>query len=620
MPLFWGTGFDLPLLPREKIDDVRDRTNIVDIVRRYVELKRAGTGSWKGLCPFHAEKTPSFNVHEQRQYFHCFGCGEKGDVFSFLVKIEQRSFMEVLRELAQQAGVDLPEVKQSPAERQAAAEAESERERMLRVMDVATSFFEAQLAGPAGSAARSYLERRGVSSALRARFRLGYAPPAWDALQKHLASTQVPGTVAEQLGLVGANERGRYDFFRDRVMLPVLDRQKRPIGFSSRLLDPEAKERKYVNSPDSPLFHKKENLYGLHVALEAIRRSGTAIVVEGNFDVLSLHEAGIEEAVAPMGTALTGEQVKLLSRAAKRIVVVFDGDAAGARAAEKAIPVAVEAGLFFAEADADGRVAQMPAGVDPDDFVRAQGAQAFRALVEGARPMLDHLIQQAADDATIPGKADTARRVVEVLAKVKNPLVRDLYQRELAAKLHVPVPQVVRMVRDTVAERRLSPAARPAPAGEAATVEHREQREPPRDDLAVFSLLVSHPELASTDDAVRALDLLVDPSVRQVYRTALQALQAGERADVPAWLDACPSEIRGSVGAAVMDGCWEKVEMADEALRALVSRLGRSRVEAEIALAERQHREALERGDEAEARAISMREMELIRTKLGLAN
>ena len=610
----------MPLLPREKIDDVRDRTNIVDIVRRYVELKRAGTGSWKGLCPFHAEKTPSFNVHEQRQYFHCFGCGEKGDVFSFLVKIEQRSFMEVLRDLASQAGVDLPEVKQSPAERQAAAEAESERERMLRVMDAATSFFEAQLAAPVGGAARAYLDKRGVSSGLRASFRLGYALPAWDALQKHLASLHIPSSVAEQLGLVGANERGRYDFFRDRVMLPVLDRQKRPIGFSSRLLDPEAKERKYVNSPDSPLFHKKENLYGLHVALEAIRRSGTAIVVEGNFDVLSLHEAGVQEAVAPMGTALTSEQVKLLSRAAKRIVVVFDGDAAGARAAEKAIPIAVEAGLFFAEADADGRVAQMPAGVDPDDFVRAQGAEAFRALVERARPMLDHLIQQAADDATIPGKADTARRVVEVLAKVKNQLVRDLYMRELAAKLRVPVSQVMRMVRDTAAERRLAPASPPASAGDLPTAQAEVQRDPPRDELAVFALLVSHPELASTEQAGRVLDLLVDPGMRQVYRMALQALQAGQRADVPAWLDACPAEIRAAVGAAVMDGAWEKVETAEEALRAVVSRLGRSRTEVEIVLAERQHREALARGDEAEARSISMREMDLIRSKLGLAN
>ena len=610
----------MPLLPREKIDDVRERTNIVDVVRRFVELKRAGAGSWKGLCPFHAERTPSFNVHEQRQYFHCFGCGEKGDVFSFLVKIEQRSFMEVLRDLARQAGVDLPEVKQSPAERQAAAEAESERERMLRVMDAAAGFFEAQLAGPVGGAARAYLEKRGVSPGLRVRFRLGYAPPVWDALQKHLASLQVPGPVAEQLGLVGVNERGRYDFFRDRVMLPVLDRQKRPIGFSSRLLDPEAKERKYVNSPDSPLFHKKENLYGIHVALEAIRRSGTAIVVEGNFDVLSLHEAGIEEAVAPMGTALTSEQVKLLSRAAKRIVVVFDGDAAGARAAEKAIPVAVEAGLFFAEADADGRVAQMPAGVDPDDFVRAQGAEAFRALVEGARPMLDHLIQQAADDATIPGKADTARRVVAVLAKVRNPLVRDLYVRELAAKLRVPVSQVVRMVRDTAADRVLNPVSPTAPVVGVPTAEAEAQPDPPRDELAVLALLVSHPELAPTEDAARVFDLLVDPGVRQIYRTALQALRDGARADVPTWLDACPSGIRASVGAAVMDGRWEKVEAPAAALRDLVVRLGRSRVEAEIVLAARQHRDALERGDEEEARAISMREMELIRTKLGFAN
>jgi DNA primase len=610
-------GIDLPLLPREKIDDVRERTNIVDIVRRFVELKRAGTGSWKGLCPFHAEKTPSFNVHEQRQYFHCFGCGEKGDVFSFLTKIEQRSFMEVLRDLARDAGVDMPESKQSPAERMAAAEAESERERMLRAMEAATSFFEAQLAGPSGSAARAYLDKRGISQELRARFRLGYAPASWDALQKHLAALQIPNTLSEQLGLVGANERGRYDFFRDRVMLPVLDRQKRPVGFSSRLLDPDAKERKYVNSPDSPLFHKKENLYGLHVALEAIRRTGTAIVVEGNFDVLSLHQAGIEEAVAPMGTALTGEQVKLICRAAKRIVVVFDGDNAGARAAEKAIPVAVEAGLFFAEADADGRVAQMPAGVDPDDFVREQGAEAFRTLVDGARPMLDHLIQQAADDATIPGKAETARRVVEVLAKVKNPLVRDLYQRELAAKLGVPVPQVARMVRDAAFDRRASgpqagraePVAQPGPT-----------REPPRDEIDLLTLLVNRPELATSEDAGRALELLIDPDVRQFCRLALEAAQRGERTDVPAWLDACPAETRAAIGSAVMDGRWDKVESLTEALRALVGRLERSRLEAEIVLARRQREEALARGDEEEARAISMREMELIRSKLGLVN
>src|SRR5688572_23857382 len=229
--------------------------------------------------------------------------------------------MEVLRDLAQQAGVELPEKQMTPAERQAHADAESEKERMLRTIEAATTFFEAQLATPAGDAARAYLQKRGISPETARRFRVGYAPAGWDVLQKHLK--HIPIDLLTRLGLVGVNERGNhYDFFRDRVMLPVLDRQKRPLGYSSRLLDPEAKDRKYVNSPDSPLFHKKENLYGLHAALDAIRKSGRAVVVEGNFDVMSLHEAGVEEAVAPMGTALTTEQVHLLGRLAKRVVVV----------------------------------------------------------------------------------------------------------------------------------------------------------------------------------------------------------------------------------------------------------------------------------------------------------
>jgi DNA primase len=604
----------LPLLPREKIDDVRERTNIVDVVRRYVELKRAGTGSWKGLCPFHAEKTPSFHVHEQRQFFHCFGCGEKGDVFHFLQLIERRSFMDILRDLAAQAGVELPQATLTPAERKAAEEAESERERMLRAMELATAFYQGQLAEPAGAAARAYLDKRGISKTTAERFRVGYAPGSWDALGKQLAAAHVAQPLAERLGLIGSNDRGHYDFFRDRIMLPVIDRQKRPVGFSSRLLDPDAKERKYVNSPDSPLFHKKENLYGLHAAIDAIRRSGTAIVVEGNFDVMSLHEAGIEEAVAPMGTALTVEQVTQLGRMAKRIVVVFDGDNAGRRAAEKAVPVAVEAGLFFAEADADGRVAEMPPGLDPDDFVRKQGPEAFRALVEQARPMLDHLIQRAADDATIPGKANTAKRVAEVLAKVRNPLVRDLYVRELAAKLAVPVHQVARMVREASGAPTRGEAQPTAPASETA------RRSPQPDELDALVLLVTRPEVATSEHAQHVGDLLRDPGIQQIYGAALDALRAGGRADVPAWLDSGPADIREAVGQALMDGRWAKVEAPVEAMRALAFKLDRLRVDEELALAQRQHREALARGNEEEARAISVREMELIKTKLGLAN
>ncbi len=596
------------MIPREKIDDVRERTNLVEVVRRHLELKRAGTASWKGLCPFHAEKTASFNVHETKQYFHCFGCGEKGDVFSFLTKIEQRSFMDVLRDLARQAGVDLPERQMSPAERKAEAEAESERERMFRAVEAATSFFEAQLAQPGGETARAYLATRGISPETAAKFRLGYAPAGWDALQKHLAGKQVPPAMAERLGLVGANERGRYDFFRDRVMLPVFDRQKRPLGFSSRLLDPEAKDRKYVNSPDSPLFHKKDNLYGLHAALDSIRRTGQAVIVEGNFDVLSLHDAGVQEAVAPMGTALTAEQVGALSRVARSIVVVFDGDEAGQRAGRKTLPL-------FLDADVDGRLARIPSGVDPDDFVRKQGADAFRRLLEGARPVVEQFIDDLSreTDGTIPGRVRALETAAPVLAKVRNPTARELYAGRLASTLGLQSAQVTRALRAALAERQ----GESAPAEPAPSAPHRV---PGKEQLEALALLAAHPALAATAEALRVSELLIDPGVRHIYRIALDGLRRGERVDVPAWLDAGPPDVRESVGAAVMDGRYDAADSPERALRALLSRLELSRVAAEIESVKREHQEALAQGDTERARAISMRELELLRTKDGLSN
>lgn len=602
----------MPLIPRDKIDDVRERTNLVEVVKRHVELKRAGTGSWKGLCPFHAEKTPSFHVHETRQFFNCFGCGEKGDVFKFLEKVEQRSFMEILRDLAQQAGVDLPEKEMSPAERKAMADAESEKERMLRTMELATAFFEAQLATPAGDAARAYLTSRGISDATARRFRVGYAPAGWDAVQKHFASKHIPLPVLVTLGLVGVNERGHYDFFRDRVMLPVLDRQKRPLGYSSRLLDPQAKDRKYVNSPDSPLFHKKENLYGLHAALDAIRRSRLAVVVEGNFDVMSLHEAGIAEAVAPMGTALTAEQVGLLARLAQRVVVVFDGDEAGQRAARKALPL-------FLDADVDGRVARMPAGVDPDDFVRQNGAEAFRKLVENARPVVEQFIDDLArdNDGTIPSRVQAMETAAPVLAKVRNPMERDLYVSRLSSAFQIDKNQLLRAIRGVGA-----PAPAHGAAGQAANPQTT-RRTPAKEQLEAVVLLVTHPELAALPETLRIQDLLVDPGVSHIYRIVLGTLQRGERADVPAWLDAAAPDLREALGAALMNGGYDASDGAERALRALKTRLELSRVTAEIEQGKADHKRALEQGDSEQARAIWKREMELLRKKeelsIGLA-
>ena len=603
----------MPLVPREKIDDVRDRTNIVDVVKRHVELKRAGTGSWKGLCPFHSEKTPSFTVHEPRQFFHCFGCDEKGDAISFLVKIEQRPFMDVLTDLAQAAGVDLEVRPLTPAELKARKEAESERDRMLRALDLAASFFEDQYLSPAGAAARAYVEGRGIGTAVREKFRVGYAPARWDGLSSHLASKKIPVSDLERLGLCAVNERGRYDFFRDRVMLPVIDRQKRVVGFGSRLLDPDAKDRKYVNSPESPLFHKKEQLYGLHAALEAIRKSGSAVVVEGNFDVLALHEAGIEEAVAPMGTALTVEQVSALGRLAKTVTVVFDGDSAGQRAAQKAVPL-------FVDGEVDGRVARLPAGFDPDDFVRRSddGAATFRRMVEGARPMLDQFIQDSVEESSIEGKLATLEKVAELLVRVKNQTKRELYAGQLAGVLGLTTLQVKRALQEAATRaHRGSHAAASAEAPAPAEAAVAPVRLPP-EELHVIVLLARYPELLRAPEASRAGELLLHPTIRQLYRMAAAMVAETGKLDVPAWLDAAPVAQRKTVAAGLMDGSLAEVADPSSLLRKLVTRLELLRLDAEIEMSARLSREAHARGDEAAQRALSIRGIELRKTKEGL--
>jgi DNA primase len=601
----------VPLVPREKIDDVRDRTNIVDVVKRHVELKRAGTGSWKGLCPFHSEKTPSFHVHEPKQFFHCFGCGEKGDVISFLVKIEQRPFMDVLGDLAGIAGVDLEVRPLTEAERRARKEQESERDRLFRALDLAATFFEEQYLSPAGAAARAYVEGRGIGAAVRERFRVGYAPARWDGLSAYLAAKKIPPSDLERLGLCAVNERGRYDFFRDRVMLPVIDRQKRVVGFGSRLLDPDAKDRKYVNSPESPLFHKKEQLYGLHAALEAIRKSGSAVVVEGNFDVLALHEAGIEEALAPMGTALTAEQIAMLGKLAKIVTVVFDGDAAGVRAAQKAVPL-------FVDADVDGRVARLPAGFDPDDFVRGKqdGPGTFRRMVEGARPMLDQFIQDNVSESSIEGKIATLERVAELLVRVQNQTKRELYAGQLAGVLGLTNLQVKRALQEAAAR-----AHRPGAAGNDAPGVPNARPAAVRlrpDELQVTVLLALNPQLMGEPAATRAGELLIHPTLRLLHRTIATMIAETGKVDIPAWLDAAPADHRPVIAAAVMDDGLSGMGDPAGLLRKLATRLELSRVNAEIEMTSRQALEAHARGDHDEQRALNLRELDLRKTKEGL--
>ncbi len=488
---------------------------------------------------------------------------------------------------------------------------------MFRALDLAASFFEDQYLSPAGAAARAYVEGRGIGTAVREKFRVGYAPARWDGLSSHLASKKIPVSDLERLGLCAVNERGRYDFFRDRVMLPVIDRQKRVVGFGSRLLDPDAKDRKYVNSPESPLFHKKEQLYGLHAALEAIRKSGSAVVVEGNFDVLALHEAGIEEAVAPMGTALTVEQVAALGRHRQ------DGHRGVRRRQPPASARRRRRCRCSWTADVDGRVARLPAGFDPDDFVRRSddGAATFRRMVEGARPMLDQFIQDSVEESSIEGKMAT----LETGRRAPGPGEE---------------PDQARALRRTAGRR-----ARPDdPAGEARAAGGRDAR-PPRQPrgagrrgggscraAAVAAPGAPAAGRAARDRAARPLPGAAAhtrgrPAPASCCCTRRSASCTGwpprwsprpaSSTCRPGWTPRRPSSARRSPPA-LMDGSLAEVADPTGLLRKLVTRLELLRLDAEIDMSARLSREAHARGDEAAQRALSIRGMELRKTKEGL--
>jgi len=603
-------------IPRDKIDEIRQRADIVEIVRRHVELKRAGPGSWKGLCPFHSEKSPSFYVNEQG-FFKCFGCDEKGDVFKFLQRIESLGFMEVVRELAETTGVELPEKQQTPAQRRAMEREASERDRMRRAMSLAVEFYVEQLKTPGAAAARDYLAGRKLSEETLTSFAVGYAPAEGQALTDFLEAQRVPFEDAERLGLVRQNERGPYDFFRDRIMLPVFDRQKRPVGFSARLLDPEAKAAKYVNTQDSPLFHKKALLYGLQAAQDGIRRAGRAIVVEGNFDVMAMHDVGLKETVAPMGTSLTEEQIAMLARMAKHVVVLFDGDDAGERASRRVVPL-------FVSADIDGRIARLPRGVDPDELVhdeRAGGLAAIRELVDMARPVVEQFIDDSvgAAEATVPGRIAALEQAAAVIASVRNPTARELYTSRLAAGLGMAPEQAARAVRaarfsdqKSANVERTSEVVAPSPAP---TEQLADELPPPRFELEALALLVGNPELARVPDARRALDLLVHPGLRKSYRIALETLALDQAFDVSGWIEGVPQNARDQLWRLLIDGRFSKIAGADRAMRSLVGKLEVMRIDGELAMVDSHLKQSLQKRDETAVATLSRRKMELITEK-----
>jgi DNA primase len=405
----------------DKLDDLRARADIVEVIGAQVRLRKAGR-NYVGLCPFHQEKTPSFSVNRERGFFHCFGCGVGGTVFDFVMRVEALTFPEAVRSLARRYGVEIPE-------RGEPGMPSSEREALITANQVAAEFYAHVLWNtPDGSIAREYLKSRAITVETAKTFMLGYAParPSSLAAALNRRGLAKPGAV---LGLVREDSDGARDLFRARLMFPIRDVQARVIGFGGRVLDQRLP--KYINSPESPLYSKARSIYGISEARQTIVANDRVIVVEGYIDAIMLAQAGFKETVASLGTALTADQLRILGRYTKNVLACFDGDDAGRHASLRALEVFLDAGLL-------ARGVFIPSGYDPDTLVRERGASAFAEALEKAISLYDYLVETLAEAAADEPsrRAEAARTVAELLKKVRDPFVFNALSQK-ASKLGI---------------------------------------------------------------------------------------------------------------------------------------------------------------------------------------
>ena len=415
---------------KDAVEEVRSRANIVDIIGAHVELRRAGK-NLKGLCPFHAEKTPSFNVSADKQFFHCFGCGVGGSVFDFLMRLRKLSFVEALQYLAERVGVEIDDDYDSKG-RQRLKQQKSEKDQLASINGIAADFFSQCLHDSLGESARDYLINRGLSEPLLNKSSLGFAPNSWDSLSKQLVRKGVSMKQAVALGLVAEKDRhpdrplGYYDRFRNRIMFPIVDTRGRVTGFGGRTMGDDP--AKYINSPASLLFDKSQTFYLLNVAVEAIREQGQAIVVEGYTDAICLHLAGLKNVVVTLGTALTAAHARLLSRYTDKVIMLFDGDEAGQKAAARTLEPMLHQGL-------DGWVVNLPCGEDPDSFVRqcgdslsAGGLELQRYIDNSAKELLPYCLDLAmVQQGSSKERAHDLQDIAVTIAKVSNRFQRELF-------------------------------------------------------------------------------------------------------------------------------------------------------------------------------------------------
>ena len=503
--------------PQTFIDEVRSAADIVTVISDTIALRKAGN-SYKGLCPFHGEKTPSFNVMRERGFFHCFGCGVGGDVFKFVELQEKVNFQEAVRHLAARFGIPIPEMEATGEQRESAAE----REALVKIHEVALAYFREQLASPAGARWREYLvKERGLTQETIDELQIGWAPPSRDALRTRLLKEGFKPLQLVTSGLISRRDDGaEIDRFRNRLMIPIARDTGTVVAFGGRALEAD-QQPKYLNSPETPIYTKSRTLYGLNLTNSHLRKGNFALIVEGYFDFAQVHQAGGFPVIATCGTALTSQQAQMLRRFAAKAVLCYDADRAGQAAAERSSELLVSEGF-------DVNVVQLPGGEDPDTFLQKHGRDAFFSQLKKSRPYLEYLLDRAAAEHDVTkddSRREFLRRMLGVASRIPDPSVRDQFADRLAHKARVTEAVVRAEIRKAAAERKTD-----LPAERVPTLQGHVRKA----EKGLIWTLVHHP--AEAVAALRGLesDDLKGLSTENLLRTARDLNVRAE--DVPATL------------------------------------------------------------------------------------
>ncbi len=588
-------------IPEEKITEVRERASIVEVISDFVALKKSGK-NYLGLCPFHSERTPSFTVNEEKGIFHCFGCGAGGNIFNFLMRASHLNFPEAVKELAKRYGITLPKRELSEEEKRR----RSLKARLFEINERAAEFYHrVLLTQKEGEEGRRYLANRGLSKEIIAEHRLGFAPAAWDSLALFLQEKGVPLNLAQDLGLIiprkegsgGGSRPSFYDRFRSRVIFPIINEGGRVSGFGGRIIGEAAANDtqtspKYMNSPESPIYSKGQMLYGLNVAKGPIRERGMAVVVEGYMDFLSLHQEGIRNVVASLGTALTAAQVSLLGRYAQEAVLVFDADESGQKATQRSLELFLQEGL-------SARVASLPSGFDPDRFIRQEKMAGFQRILNDSLPVVEYMLEQAVRryaTQTVEGKVRAARELIPALSRLQDPLEQSLYVQRVASRLGLRESEIRAQLR-----------AKGTAAEEAGKAPPGPPRGPAHERLLLQLMLLRNQVIPEVKEVVGE-DGFSDTRHKKLARELMTLWQTEKKVNVQELLSRVGDEdVKALISELLL--AEESVLDADRMLRDCLRKVKLSRVRQEIQQVDEEIRQRTRKSQEGSAGAAGLKEL-----------